>query len=346
MSLAITNQNRSKIEDLEFNEERVEKVLEECFPKLSIIVRTVSDYLFATPSITSSEKALDEEELYGLFFKTHEPILQKTLDEALPMPRAILSTILVKFLIRNDAFDAEKWKTYFYADVGAVPMLPTSIYSLLASDDPLIQGKKNYQTHFPPVLRPRTVIRLNSSRKKETPYSLHTSIKLAEHPREGSPATAYGGLFAEPIGNVFSQQSFRRRNHPIETQAAGKAEWLLMRKDVVAPGQSYKDQIGFMKNRAKIYEPEPQLINIVTVLYSLHVVNGDRHFGDISGKEGRMTYSRCKEKITEFFSTKDIIIGNFSKLPEKGSVLYFEDNNDKSHKAIGLAGIKILRDPS
>jgi hypothetical protein len=196
-----------------------------------------------------------------------------------------------------DRFGAEEWMRYYRVDVGPEPELPDEFYEWWLSPDVIEPDKLNCDTHLPPVLRPQYVRKAALN----IPLTLDTLGYLAQHPKEGLPSQyAFDSGALQQHGNT----------------KAGPARWLVMRKDVFARNQSYdgqKECIQKLNATGANYDEMPSGLDLATILFVTHVhTGGDRHFGDITGKEGCWTYSRCRERVQFRESSYPLVVGGFA----------------------------------
>lgn len=196
-----------------------------------------------------------------------------------------------------DRFGAEEWMRYYGVDVGPEPELPDEFYEWWLSPDVIEPDKLNCDTHLPPILRPQHVRKAALN----IPLTLDTLGYLAQHPKEGPPSRY-------DIGSDALQEHGNTK--------AGPARWLVMRKDVFARNQSYdrqKECIQKLNTKGADYDEMPSLLDLVTILFVTHVrTGGDRHLGDAMGKEGRWTFSRCRERVQLRKSSHPLVVGGFA----------------------------------
>ena len=234
----------------------------------------------------------------GLILRQHESVV---VDEIVANTSLIkvLAIIVAGYITSDknyDCFGAQKWMRYFDANVvDPEPALdPYLFYRFWYGPDPIDPTKQVYETHFPPVLRPRVITQGDTSYH----YSLNTLGQLIQHPREGHPS------------RYFSDTTNALRQHG-QTHA-GPACWIVMRKEVVARNQLYLEQIQTIKDlnitNGIGYEEESFAIDLATVVSAHYVVTGERYLGDPIGVEKRWTYGLVKET----YEDSRVVIGGFS----------------------------------
>ena len=198
----------------------------------------------------------------------------------------IASARIVNLVIGSeDPFGAKQWQRYFGVDVGLEPELDPSFYRFWNGVDPINSEKKVYETHFPPVLRPECITDIRAGTLNS--FTLRTLEALSAHPVEGAPSGFFrSSPFIDPL-------------EIITITKAGPSCWLVLRKEVVALGQSYDEQIGYLEevNRetGAGYKIGPSAIDLATVLFTRYVAKVERHTGDKIGLEALRTFSTCAE---------------------------------------------------
>ncbi len=208
----------------------------------------------------------------------------------------------------EDPFGAKQWQQYFGVDVGFELELPESFYTFWNGADPIDPRKKVYETHLPPVFRPRFLTHIETRTLHS--FTLRTLDCLVAHPAVGNQT----GFFREsPLSDPLQI---------VKISKAGPSCWLVLRKDVEARGKCYDEQIEYVEevNRetGAGYETGPSAIDLATVLFARYVARGERYFGDEIGLERSMTFSTCAELSTDsdhsYFESQSYpaAIGGFS----------------------------------
>ena len=141
-------------------------------------------------------------------------------------------------------------------------------------------------------------------------FSLRTLDDLIAHPAVGNPA------------GFFRSSHLRDPLQIVKVTQAGPSSWLVLRKEVVARGKSYDEQIRYLEqvNRetGAAYESGPSAIDLATVLFTRYVATGESHMGDEMGFEGLETFSTCAEHSLDsdqsYFESRSypVAIGGFS----------------------------------
>jgi hypothetical protein len=222
---------------------------------------------------------------------------------------------------RPECFGGAEWRKYFGVDVGN-PILPDEFVSWWSRSDAVdILDKRptprsNYETHLDPIWRPQFI-------DEPQPYDLETLTGLAAEPLNGGhPMTI------EQDTAAFTQHA---------KTPAGPGCWLVFRRDVVARNQSYDEQIGYMDrlNGATNagYERENALLDLATVIAGRHVYKGERHLGDHTGMEGRVTYALSRDLVLFDDRSYPSGIGGFA--PSRVDVHYFCDY-DTAYDGVAL----------
>lgn len=225
-----------------------------------------------------------------------------------------------------DHFGKEEWMRYYGVDVGPEPELPDEFYEWWLSPDAIEPGKLNCETHLAPVLRPRWITETDAEGKKTLScYSLRTLGRLVQHPQEGPPSQyMFDSQALEQHGNI----------------KAGPARWLVMRKDVFARDQScdqQKECIQKLNTAGADYDEMPSALDLATIVFATHVrTGGDRHLGDSTGKEGRWTFSRCKERIQFNENSYPLVVGGFAP----GGLLVLRCYGDYVSEYYGVAALR------
>jgi hypothetical protein len=182
-----------------------------------------------------------------------------------------------------DRFGKEEWMRYYGVDVGPEPGLPDAFYKWWLSQDVIKPDKPNCDTHLPPVLRPQYVRKAALN----IPLTFDTLGYLAQYPKEGPPSR-----YAFSDSQALQQHGNTK---------AGPTCWLVMRKGVFARNRSYAQQkkyIQKLNTTGADYDEMPSALDLAAIIFATHVrTGGDRHLGDATGKEGRWTFSRCKERV-------------------------------------------------
>jgi hypothetical protein len=185
----------------------------------------------------------------------------------------------------EDPFGAKQWQQYFGVNVGFDLQLPESFYTFWNGADPIDPRKKVYETHLPPVFRPRFLTHIETRTLHS--FTLRTLDHLVAHPQVGNPT------------RFFRESPLSDPLQIVKISKAGPSCWLVLRKEVVALGQSYAEQIGYVEevNRetGAGYEAGPSVIDLATVLFTRYVAKGQRHFRDEIGFEGPTIFSTCAE---------------------------------------------------
>jgi hypothetical protein len=216
-----------------------------------------------------------------------------------------------------------EWRKYFGVDVGN-PVLPAEFVSWWPRSDAvdLLDGRpnprSNYETHLDPIWRPQFI-------DEAQPYDLETLTRLAAHPLNGGhPMTIQQDTAA------FEQHA---------RTPAGPGCWLVFRRDVVARNQSYDEQKGYMDRLNSAtgagYERENALLDLATVVAVRHVYKGERHLGDRTGMEGRVTYARSRDLVLFDDRSYPSAIGGFA--PSRVIVSCGCDDADEH---IGVAALR------
>lgn len=101
---------------------------------------------------------------------------------------------------------------------------------------------------------------------------------------------------------------------------AGPSCWMVMRKDVLARGQSYPQQMQAIEDlnirTGAGYEEQSFAIDLTTVVSAHYVVTGERYLGDKTGMEHCSTYGRVAETVFNQYNYpqhSQIIIGRFTE---------------------------------
>jgi hypothetical protein len=218
-----------------------------------------------------------------------------------------LSGIVNEYVMRRpECFGGAEWRKYLGVDVGN-PVLPDEFVSWWSRSDAVDilderpNPRSNYETHLDPIWRPQFI---NEAR----PYDLETLTRLAAAPRNGGhPMTIEQGAEA------FTQHA---------RTPAGPGCWLVFRRDVVARNQTYEEQKGYMDRlngaTGAGYERDNALLDLATVVAVRHVYKGERHLGDSTGMEGRVTYARSRDLVLFDDRSYPSAIGGFA--PSRVSV--------------------------
>ncbi|MCX6990121.1 MAG: hypothetical protein NTX49_03520 [Chlamydiae bacterium] len=243
----------------------------------------------------------------ALFFKVQGPEIFEILASH-GFPDTAAHRIVNYIIGSEDPFGAKQWQRYFGVDVGLEPELPPSFYRFWNGPDPIEPEKKVYETHLPPVLRPRFLTHIAT--RTLHPLTLRTLDRLVAQPAVGNQT---GFFRVSPLSDPLAI---------VEITNAGPSSWLLLRKEAVALGESYDEQKGSIEEvnagTGAGYEAEPFAIDLVTVIFARYVGKGERHFGDETGCEGLPTFSTCKDVSTDsdhsYFESQSypMAIGGFS----------------------------------
>src|SRR5471030_3244900 len=78
-----------------------------------------------------------------------------------------VSALVADYAIHLDLFGSPEWKRYFNQDVGEEPSLPDAFWKFWRSPDPVNLGQKVWETHLPPVLRPKFVIDMDTKARRD-----------------------------------------------------------------------------------------------------------------------------------------------------------------------------------
>ena len=111
--------------------------------------------------------------------------------------------------------------------------------------------------------------------------------------------------------------------------------WLVLRKGVVARNESPDNQKKYIqvlnRDTGANYEEMPSVIDLACVVFARFLVTGERHLGDDTGAEKRLTYSRVKQTIKFFGNTEyHLVVGCFAPggLGVRSSSAYGVSGND------------------
>ena len=165
------------------------------------------------------------------------------------------------------AFGARAWREYF-GEVGAEPLLPVEIYTILQAPCPFWPGKKVFETHML-VLIPEKV--------SGKPFCLNFLRELIQRPKQG-PATNYR-YYSEYI------------KPEDKTRAPAKAYWMLLTRDVLPDtrNKTFQEQKQKVDSIGGGYEL-PDLLEMATSVLMEHVRSGKMLYSDAP-----YTYTRCQE---------------------------------------------------
>jgi hypothetical protein len=226
---------------------------------------------------------------------------------------------IVDYLMPSTYFGAPEYLHHWGVDVGPMSPFPLATSSFLWSRDIKDPQKNAYETHLPPVFLPEKVAK---GKLAPSPYNLKTLENLARRPKEGPKSQYY--------------------NHSIIHDLSHEAHsgWIVMRPELLFRGRSYGEQKARMRelnaSKGSKYELMPAALDMLTVAFALHVMNGDRHLGDGCGFENRWSFSRCQESVSFpcFPHPKPLVVGGHSS--ESGiSVLPLSfDSNDHGVAAV------------
>ena len=231
----------------------------------------------------------------GLILKRHGHLVIEEILKAPHFPPVLAELIASYVTSKEDCFGVGDWQRYFEANiVDLEPVLsPYEFYRFWFSRDPIYPTKLVCDTHFLPVLCPQNIM-LNGTLLS---YNLNTLGQLMSRPREG-----YSSRYK--YHNSEELETFRLH---AQTQA-GPTCWIIMRKDLLARGESYSTQIQVLKNlntRTGIsYQHESSAIEIATVVSVHHVVTGEYYLGNA-------VYAAVKEGIRYGFGPdSQMIVGS------------------------------------
>ena len=164
------------------------------------------------------------------------------------------------------AFGARAWREYF-GEVGAEPLLPVEIYTILQAPCPFWPGKKVFETHML-VLIPEKV--------SGKPFCLNFLRELIQRPKQG-PATNYKYYVGIKLEN--------------KTRVPDKAYWVLLTRDVLPDtrNKTFQEQKQKVDSIGSGYEL-PGLLEAATSILIEHLRSGKRLYSDAP-----YTYTRCQE---------------------------------------------------
>jgi hypothetical protein len=184
-----------------------------------------------------------------------------------------LAQIIVGYMTtQHNPIGAEQWRK-IGVNVASEPEFKEGFEDWWCGPDPVDPSKRVYETHIPPVLR------LPDS-------SLQSLIQM-------------GLQFKSELLEAYEHEHIKIEN-PC---------WLTMRKGVLASGDSFgggQQCIEDLNANGAGYEEKPSSIDLATVVFARYKFNGERHLGDSTGEERRITSSRC------FFNDECFVIGPFS----------------------------------
>jgi len=181
-------------------------------------------------------------------------------------------------------FGAAEWRHWFGVNVGFEPKFSREI--TLFWNQPGVSD-----THLPPVLCPQFI--------NDKPFTLKLLGQLVKNPKNGGNASKY------------AFQSSALEQH--QDTPAGPACWLIMKNSIEARGQSYAVQVAWLQSLPGGYEARTSAIHLATVVFTRHVIAGERPLGDRDRLEGYWGFARCQERV--HFGGADnqpLMVGGFS----------------------------------
>lgn len=240
----------------------------------------------------------------------------------LPHIHRDLIPIILSYMV--EVFGSKEWQKIFGVDVGPVPELPNSFFKFWYGPDPIYKDKEVWETHLPPVFRPKNV----TYNGKKQPYNLRLLSKIANKAKGGNQSRCSDSL-------PYNQHKKNK---------AGPACFIVMRNDdVLGRGLSYDDQIKMISNLNAEYELSPTMLDLATVVMLHHATTGERYLGDSSGKEGCWTYSHCIESVVKGNKTPNAGLGRFNihaclgRFNIHGLENYYSEGSDDD---VGISGLR------
>lgn len=220
-------------------------------------------------------------------------------------------------------FGKKEWLKYFNAKTHVFEKLeeiPKSVVQFWYGRDPVFTDELACMHHFPPTFCPKS-IETDAIRD----YTLLESQQLADFPRITIGQNVMG----------------------ICSKSVDQDCWIVMRKDIIArklePEEQFLALAQLNADTGAGYETRPQLLNIVTVLATHHVVTQSFPF-----RAGSVvtpwTYSRCAETIDMQLGDQmlhlPIQVGGF----DQNGLRMFERSNSSRDLSVGIAALKVFVD--
>jgi len=179
-----------------------------------------------------------------------------------------VANLVMAYMFAPTRFGAAEWSLWFGVAVEKEPK-STREMTLFWNQ----QGVSD--SHLPPVLCPQFI--------DGKPFTLKLLGQLVKKPKN------------EGHNSKYKFQSLALDQH--QNRPAGPACWLVMKKDVGALDQPYAEQIAWIQSLPGSYEARISAIHLATVIFTRHVISGERHLGNRVGLEWRSGFARCQELV-------------------------------------------------
>jgi hypothetical protein len=181
-------------------------------------------------------------------------------------------------------FGKADWKEHYKIDVGIEPNpLLQEFRQFWYGPDPIDAAKRVYETHFPPVLRPRWITHLPTN--TFACYNLYSIDRYITRLRSCPSSSLKVGLINAPVDKAIEA------NQKVKI---GPSCWLVLRKEAVGKGLKYPDQVQFIKElnikTTNQYEEEPSAIDLMTVVATMDKMK--HSIGNVM--------SRCQERTEDY----------------------------------------------
>jgi len=201
--------------------------------------------------------------------------------------------------------------------VGPEPKVPREMILFWNQSDPIDPTQLVSATHLPPVLCPQFI--------DGKPFTFRLLREIVRNPQNGGHASNY------------RHQSASLAQH--EDTPAGIACWLVMKKGVGARYKPYDAQVAWIQSLPGGYEARTSILHLATVVFTRHVITGERHLGDQNGQEGYSSYARCQELVhhSMFDRSSPLAIGGWSFFPRCLNVV-----DGSGYDRVGAASVGVV----
>jgi len=206
---------------------------------------------------------------------------------------------LVTDYLAPTRFGAAEWLYWFGVDVGFEPKFLREI--TLFWNQPGVSD-----THLPPVLCPQFI--------DDKPFTLKLLGQLVRNPKNGGHASRYALLSSnrhggDPFTNTIQSSALNQH----QDTPAGPACWLILKNGIEARNQPYAEQVAWLQRLPGNYEARTSALHLATVVFTRHVITGERHLGKGDSQERHPASARCQELVHNGASTSlRLTIGSFS----------------------------------